>query len=405
MRHIMHIDMNAFFASVEQSVNPKLRGKPVAVIGSGKRTVVTTASYEARACGVKTGMTVYEAQKLCPQVVLVVGNNQRYTDTCTKLVELYHAYTPTVEVYSIDEVFLDMTGAAADGAGLKTVAQAIKKQIRERFRLTCSIGIAPNKLLAKLASDMQKPDGLVVIAPDDVPRIMAHLPVDDLCGIGRRMREHLFYMGITTCGELAACPVERLTHRFGVVGEYLHHMARGEDSHPVVTPAEMPDDKSVGHSMTVDHDVSNPDEMERLLLQLAEKVGRRMRHHHCTGRTVALTVRYADFTTFCRRKTVPDFIYASYDLYLVARDILRAVKPRQAVRLLGISISSLARDVLQLPLLEVDRKKLNVTAALDAINNKYGEFTVTWARLMDKYEHAGVISPAWKPAGVKRVEF
>jgi DNA polymerase-4 len=402
---IMHIDMNAFFAGVEQSVNPALRGKPIGVIGSGKRTVVTTASYEARAFGVRTGMTVYEAHKLCPQIILVVGNNQRYTDTCTKLVELYHSYTPLVEVYSIDECFLDMVGAKKNIEELRPVALAIKKAIVSRFKLTCSIGIAPNKLVAKLASDMEKPDGLVLIRPADIPRVMERLPVEDLCGIGRKMREHLFYMGITTCGELARTPVERLKKRFGVVGEYLHHMALGEDTSPVVTVDQTPADKSVGHSMTIDHDVADRDEMETCLLQLSEKVGRRMRKNHFTGRTVALTVRYTDFTSFTKRKSIPEFLYNGYDIYLVAREILLGTDLKMPVRLLGVSVANLAQDVLQLPLLEDEQKKIKATDALDAINNKYGEFTVTRARLLEQYEHAGVIAPSWKPAGVKRVEF
>jgi DNA polymerase IV len=402
---IMHIDMNAFFAGVEQSVNPALRGKPIGVIGSGKRTVVTTASYEARAFGVKTGMTVYEARKLCPRIILVVGNNQRYTDTCTKLVELYHSYTPVVEVYSIDECFLDMAGTAKNIEELKPVALAIKKAIVDRFHLTCSIGIAPNKLVAKLASDMQKPNGLVLIRQEDIPGVMEHLPVQDLCGIGRKMREHLFYMGITTCGELSRAPVERLKHRFGVVGEYLHYMALGQDNSPVVTLDQTPADKSVGHSMTIDHDVAGRDEMETYLLQLSEKVGRRMRKNHFTGRTVALTVRYADFTSFTKRKSVPEFLYNSSDIYLVARQMLQEVKLKMPVRLLGVSVANLAQDVLQLPLLENEQKKIKATNALDAINDKFGEHTVTRARLLEQYRPGGVISPSWKPAGAKRVEF
>src|SRR5574337_960084 len=190
-RIIMHIDMNAFFASVEQQNNPALRGKPIAVIGSQERTVITTSSYEARAYGVKTGMTKYEAKRLCPHIILVAGNTNRYTDTCRRLVEIYRQYTPIVEVYSIDEAFLDITGSIPLFGGAGIIARKIKKDIRERLgRLTCSIGIAHNKLLAKLAGNMKKPDGLVIISQENLEKLLEQLPVKELWGIGSRLESH-----------------------------------------------------------------------------------------------------------------------------------------------------------------------------------------------------------------------
>src|SRR5512140_889087 len=185
-RTIMHIDMNACFASVEQQANPELRGKPIAVIGRG-RTVVTTASYEARAFGVKTGMNTWQARQACPQVIFVIGDNRKYTHTSAEIMEMIHDYTPLVEVFSIDEAWLDVTHSLSLFGSAENIAHLLKARIRHRFGITCSIGIAPNKLLAKLASEMKKPDGLTIIPPAEVSRILEQMPVKELCGIGRKL--------------------------------------------------------------------------------------------------------------------------------------------------------------------------------------------------------------------------
>lgn len=212
-RVIMHLDANAFFASVEQQANPELRGKPIAVIGRG-RTIVTTASYEARAFGVKTGMNTWQAKQACPHIIFVVGDNRKYTYTSAEIMKMMLDYTPLVEVFSIDEAWMDTTHSLAIFGSAENIAYQLKARIRHRFGITCSIGIAPNKLLAKLASDMKKPDGLTVIPPEEVPHILEQMPVQELCGIGKKMERHLLMMGIRTCGELGRYPVERLTRKF-----------------------------------------------------------------------------------------------------------------------------------------------------------------------------------------------
>ncbi len=415
-RVIMHIDMDAFFASVEQRVDPRLLGRPVAVTGSQKRTIITTASYEARAFGVKTGMTKGEAKRLCPWLVFVQANNRRYTDTCTRLVELYKHYSPLVEVYSVDEVFMDVTGIAGLSNGAIGMATEIRRRIKDTFGITCSIGLAPNKLLAKLASDMKKPDGLVVIRDHrEAGKVLRDLPVGDVAGIGPRLEKNLGDMGIKTCGELAGVPVRTLKNRFGVVGEKLHLMARGLDDSPVVPVGQEPDVKSVGHSMTLPRDVYNPETLERYILQLSEMVGRRLRRGQYAGRTVTLTIRYRDFHTFSRRKTVTEHVSDGFEVCHLAVSILRSFRLKKAVRLVGVSVSNLA-TVDQLPLLKKDRAKRDLVHALDTINDRYGEFTVARGRLLapvngnghngngNGHGH-GVISPAWRPNGVKRVEY
>lgn len=405
-KSIMHIDMNAFFASVEQQVNPALRRKPVAVIGSNERTVVTTASYEARAYGVKTGMTKYEAKRLCPHIILVPGDTSRYTDTCRRLVEIYQHYTPVVEVYSIDEAFLDITGSIPLFGNVETLAKRIKMDIRKNLgRLTSSIGIAPNKLLAKLGSDMKKPDGLVIIQQKDVNKLMEHLPVKELCGIGQQIESHLASLGIKTCGELGRTSIQVLRNRFGVIGERLKLMAQGVDENPVISMEHEPDAKSVGHSMTLDKDVSDRETLEQHILQLSEMVGRRLRRGGYLGRTITLTLRYADFSTFTRRSTARIYTNNSIDVYLYAKDIFHAIRLQQPVRLIGVSVCNLIKNVAQIPLFRTDRVKQAATRAMDEINDRYGDFCITWGTLTERYHHKGVISPSWRPNGIKSVNF
>ena len=268
-RAILHVDMDAFFASVEQRVNPALRGRPVAVCGANARTVILTASYEARAYGVKTGMMLHEAKALCPGLILVPGDHARYTDICRQLVAICRDYTPAVELFSVDEAFLDVTDSLALFGGAEAIARAIKARVRGELGLTASVGIAPNKLLAKLASGLNKPDGLVMVAPPDVPALLERLPVQELCGIGPALTRQLAELGIATCGALGRAPLYLLTARFGVIGRTLSAMGRGEDDAPLVPIEAEPEAKSVGHSMTLERDVRTPAELERTLLQLS----------------------------------------------------------------------------------------------------------------------------------------
>jgi DNA polymerase-4 len=403
-RTILHLDMNAFFASVEQQANPRLRGRPIAVTGSSARTVITTASYEARACGVRTGMTVYEARRACPELILVVANNRKYTHTSARIMAMFADFTPLVEVFSIDEAFLDVTGSLRLFGDAQRIAHLIKERIRDAFGLTCSIGIAPNKLLAKLASEMKKPDGLTIIRPAEVARLLDTVPIKELCGIGGKTAQALALYGIRTCGDLGRFPVDILRKRFGVIGEKLHLMGRGIDESPIVPAEEAPEVKSVGHSMTLERDIVAREVILRYLLQLAEMVGSRARRHRVEGKTVTLTIRYADFTTFSRQATGLTFTNRSDEIYKAAVGILDAIVLAQPVRLLGVRLSSLRHHGEQLPLFADERKKALSTAAMDDINNRYGEFMVTYGSLVGEAQGSGVISPAWRPGGVRRVE-
>jgi DNA polymerase-4 len=376
------------------------------LIGSNGRTVITTASYEARKYGVKTGMAIWEAKRQCPQIILVVGDNRKYTYTSTQIFNMMLDYTPLVEVFSIDEAFLDVTHSLQIFGTPERIVYLLKARIKESFGLTCSVGIAPNKLLAKLASDMKKPDGLTLIGRDDVSRVIDPLPIKDLCGIGSRMEQKLNLLGIRTIGELGRFPVDILKRKFGVVGQHLHDMGLGIDNSPVVPASDQDRVKSVGHSMTLKQDIFRRQDILRYLLQLSEMVGRRARRYSVSGKTVSLNVRYADFyTSWGKQKTLSKPINQSNDIYQAAIDILDTVELQQPVRLLGIRLTNLQHRIEQLPLFQQERKKALMVQAMDAANNRYGDFTVTFGSLLDTEEKGShVISPAWRPDGIRCVE-
>jgi DNA polymerase-4 len=406
-RIILHVDMNAFFASVEQSANPALRGKPIAVVGGGGRTVITTSSYEARAKGVKTGMAIWEGKRVCPELIIVVGDNRKYTYTSTKINDIFRTYTPEVEAFSIDESWLDVTHSLGIFGSAVNIAYQIKARISHSFGITCSIGIAPNKLLAKLASDMQKPDGLTVIEPENVTQILERMPIKELCGIGRKMERHLNMMSIYTCGELGRCDEARLTRKFGIIGKRLKELGQGIDNSPVIQFGEEDDVKSVGHSRTLERDIYDPEDIRRFLLQLSEMVGSRARRYNVSGKTVHLYVRYADFfSSWGKQSTLKNYINLSDEIYKAALSILDSVELEQPVRLLGVTLSNLKHQAEQLPLFEEERKKLFATQAMDKINDRFGTMAVTFGSLLPGREKAGshVIPPSWRPDGVKNID-
>jgi len=392
--------MDAFFASVEQKTNPRLRGKPIGVIGSNKRTVITTASYEARKFGVKTGMNIWEAKKACPQLILVIGTNSRYTHTCTGLSELYKRYTPDVEIYSVDEAFLDVTTTHHLFGGPEEIGRSIKQSVREIFGINCTVGIGPNILVAKLASDLGKPDGLKWISPESIGKELEDLPVKELWGIGSRINDRLGLLGIRTCGELGRAPSSLLRNKFGIYGETLKAMGLGVCNRPIQTGPE--EAKSIGHSMTLPRDIGERKEIEAHLLDLSEKVGRRARRHEYLGKTISLIIRYADFETFSRQSKLPRFTNDTHVIYEGAMRLIDAIRLRNKIRLLGVCLSTLIRDPHQIPLIEGERKRKAILKAMDYLNDRFGECHITWgSRFMDE-KAAGVISPSWRPSGVKR---
>ena len=404
-RVILHIDMNAFFASVEQQANPDLQGKPVAVVGSGHRTVITTASYEARRFGVKTGMAIWEGKRACPELIIVVGNNKKYTDASRQIIGMMRQYTPLVEVFSIDEAFLDVTHSHALFGTAETIAHQLKALIRQELGLTGSVGIAPNKLLAKLASDMQKPDGLTVIAPDRIKTVLESVAIGDLCGIGKKLERRLNLLGIRNCGQLGRFPEEILSRKFGIIGPRLRQMGQGIDDSPVLATEGDEQVKSVGHSMTLHKDIDTRQDILRYLLQLAEMVGRRARRYGVSGRTVSIYIRFADFFTNIQKQiTLGSYINLSNDIYRSAVRLLDSMELSQPVRLLGVCLSNLEYQEQQPSLFAEERRKEQLTRAMDAVNDRFGDFKVTFGSMLHTEEKGShVISPAWRPEGIRSV--
>lgn len=405
-RTILHLDLNAFFASVEQQANPELQGKAIAVVGGSGRTVITTSSYEARAKGVKTGMAIWEGKRACPELIIVVGDNRKYTYTSSRIMQMMQDYTPDVEVFSIDEAWLDVTRSLSIFGTAERIAHLLKARILQSFGLKCSIGIAPNKLLAKLASDMKKPDGLTIILPEDVSRIMERLPIQELCGIGKKMQRHMNLLSIYTCGELGRCDEARLTRKFGVLGKVYKAMGQGIDNSPVIPLEESDDVKSVGHSMTLRHDIDRREDILKYLLQLSEMVGRRARRYEVSGKTVHLHIRFADFYSGVgKQTTIGSYINLSEDIYKTAVSILATLELPQPIRQLGVRLTNLKYAAEQLSLFREVQKKSDAIKAMDSVNDRYGEFKVTFGSLLSAEEKGShVISPAWRPDGIRNVD-
>ena len=380
-RLILHIDMDAFFISVEQRDNPALLGKPAAVCGSLSRSVVTSATYEARPYGVRAGMSTQEAKRRCPQLILVAGNHSKYTETSARIFTILKKYTPMVEVASIDEAYLDMTQSLLLFKSPLQIAQSVKDQIRESEQLTCSIGVAPNKLLAKLGSGLKKPNGLVVIRKEDVEEILKDLPVSKLYGIGPKLTETLNSIGIFTCSQLGKFPVSILSKRFGAIGEGLHEMGLGLDTNPVIPFDEEEDAKSISHSVTLEEDTSDPNILNKVLLQLSERVSRRMRKEGFYGKRIAITVRYSDFFTFSKQKTLSKWMNSGNEIFKHSLEIFESISHPKPIRLLGVGMSLLKKEWCQLDLFEKRDKKDKMLRAMDRVNERFGDWTLTWAGL------------------------
>lgn len=394
VRRIIHVDMNAFYASCHQAQNPDWRGKPLVVAGDPERRrgIVLTASYEARRYGVKTAMPVGQARRLCPQGIFIPPDHGLYLGYSRRILEVLFNYTPLVEPYSIDEAWLDVTGSERLYGTAEDIGRAVQRRIREELGIPCSVGISVNKYLAKMASERLKPNGFTVLSPADIPRKIWPLPVDEMVGVGKKLAPRLREMGACTIGRLAAMPVSQLAARFGLIGETLHRLAHGQDDSPV-DPSSLNGTRSLGHSLTLPRDIDDPEDVARVLLALSEQVGRRLRQHGYLARTVTLTVRDHNFTTFSRSRTLFEATFLTETIYRTATDIYRcSCEPRRKIRLLGVSVSNLLPDpgYRQLCLFGRSEERLvRLTMAADGLRNRYGETVLQRARLCEKKDKTG----------------
>ena len=391
-RIILHVDMDAFFASVEQKERPWLKGKPVIVGGDPRKRhgVVSAASYPARKYGVEAGMPLPLARKLCPHATFVILRDiEKYSYVSSQLVKIFYHFTPAVEPFSIDEAFLDITGCQRLFGTPHQLAQKLKNEIRNELELSCSVGIASNKLLAKLASSLNKPNGLTIISKDQIKNTLYPLKVGKLWGIGEKTCNVLSKFGIRTVGDLASFPVEVLKDQFGKVGEYLHLIANGVDDSPVLVKSPL--EKSMGHEHTLPKDTNDPDEISSVLLSLSSMVARRLRRKGLQGRTITLKLRYSDFVTLTRSETIPKPTDSEHKIYRLAKGLASGLKAQSAcldlgirkVRLLGVSVSNLVRDrfssQIPLPFPEFYDQKRDVYLAMDKIKDRFGEDSIAWA--------------------------
>ncbi len=381
-RWIMHVDMDAFFASVEQRDHEEYRGKPVIVGGLSSRGVAATASYEARRFGVHSAMPMAAAKKRCPQGIFVQGNHAHYREVSAQIFAIFARFSPLVEALSIDEAFLDITGMGQLAASPKAYAQRIKQAIYEETGLVASVGIAPNKFLAKLASDLQKPDGLVIIPPDRVREILWPLPIRRLWGVGKKTAEKLQNMGYETVGQIAQAEQSGLQKAFGPkLAAQLAALANGQDDRKVEPMREA---KSIGKEITFPEDLRSLEQAEHELLELAEKVGWRLRIAGVQARTVQLKVRLGDFTTYTRSRTLSEATCYDEVLYATAKDLLRELKITSGFRLLGVTGTGF--ELFGQASLFTDPKKERLYHAIDAIKKRYGEGVLTKAQLVNKHK-------------------
>ena len=376
MRFIVHIDMDAFFASVEKLDNPDLKDKPVIVGGLGKRGVVATASYEARRYGIKSAMPILKARKLCPDGIYLPPRFERYREISKKIQQILLSYTPKIEPISLDEAFLDLT-ETVDSFDL-AVAKAAKIQIeiKEKLGLTCSVGVAPNKFLAKLASDMRKPNGFTVIRKEEIEDVLRDLPISRMWGVGRITEKKLNDMGVKTIGELKKIPKSRLKDAFGKQGENLYRLARGIDESPVEPYHPV---KSISQEMTFDEDIKDSEKIKLYIARLSEEVGEALRKKGLRARTVKIKVRFSDFTTITRQLSFDIPTSSTGMIRSLARKLFEEkVAGHKKVRLIGVGVSNLTgKKEGQLYLFPKAEEKLEkIDYLLDMIRERFGKNSI-----------------------------
>jgi len=382
-RQILHVDMDAFYASVEQRDDPTLRGKPVIVGGPSKRGVVSAASYEARPFGVRSAMPMVEALRRCPDAIVVGGGMKRYAEASEQIFAVFRRYSPLVQGLSLDEAFIDVTASQAlfgDGA---TIAERIRKDIRDEVRLPASAGVAPSKFVAKIASDLDKPDGLVVVKEGEVASFLAPLSIDRMWGIGPRAASHLREHGFETMGDLAQADEGRLERILGSWGKTVRRLAQGIDEREVVVGGAA---KSIGAEQTFEKDLTKRVDVERHLLAQSRRIARRLVKAGLCGSVVVTKLKYADFTQRTRQRRLPEPVDDTDTIYEAAVSLLdRFPRGVDRVRLTGVAVSDL-RDGPPPPVLFPDEKKLRrekVHRAVVELESRFGVKGLTRAALLE----------------------
>ncbi|MCC2249155.1 DNA polymerase IV [Virgibacillus sp. AGTR] len=377
-RVIFHIDMNCFYASVEMAYNPKLKGRPVAIAGNPeeRRGIVVTSSYEARAKGVKTTMNLWKAKKLCPELIVLRPNFERYRTASREIFKMLSEITPFVQPVSIDEGYMDVTESKGMGTPLD-IAANLQKRIARELDLPCSIGIAPNKFLAKMASDMKKPMGITVLRKREMPSMLWPLPIEEMYGVGGKTATKLKGIGIETIGDLARGNVYELKQILGINGERLKNRANGVDQRPV-DPDAVYEFKSIGNSKTLPQDTTDETEIRALMHYLAENVARRLKRKQAVGRSIQVMIRYHDRKTITRSKKLRNYIESKEDILIIANELLQKHWNLEPIRLLGITVQDVEEKqniAQQLDLFSYEKVagKEKLYKTINELSEKYGK--------------------------------
>ncbi|MEM7629642.1 MAG: DNA polymerase IV [Planctomycetota bacterium] len=385
-RGILHVDMDAFFASVEQRDNPELRGKPVLVGGAGRRGVVAAASYEARRFGCRSAMPTAVALRNCPHAVVVRGSYETYKEVSAQVMSILESCTPLVQPVSIDEAFCDVTGSVQLLGEPSAIARRIRSDVRAQTGLTCSVGVAPNKFLAKLASDLDKPDGLTIITRETVRTVLDPLPVSRLWGVGPAAQQRLARLGLRTIGDIAGAEHQTLLQALGDFGAHVHTLALGLDDRPVTPDREA---KSISHEQTFGENLADPDAVRAVLLDQAEQVARRLRRHGRLARTVTVKIRFGDFETVTRSRTLDEAGDSTRAIAHAARGLFdQWARQFRSVRLIGVGVSQLGDPAGAAPQLglfdaETSERSRAVDRATDAIADRFGPRAVQRAGALE----------------------
>lgn len=384
----MHVDMDAFFASVEQLDAPQLRGKCLVVGGSSPRGVVAAASYEARKYGIHSAMPMYKARQKCSDLVIVPPRRKRYSELSHRIMAILGSFSPLVEPLSIDEAYADVTGCSRLYGTADQIGVAVKTKIQEETRLTCSVGIAPNKFLAKIASDYHKPDGLTVIQPDQMAAFIETLPIGKVPGVGAKARQKLLAMGIETLGAVNHLDRRTLVRHFGKFGHRLHQLARGIDDSPVSPDGPA---KSVSSEITLEHNTRDRQILERHLLAQAQTVARQLRKHQVVARVVTLKIKTADFKRHTRSQTLARPVRSSDSLYRIAAALLASQTLSEPVRLIGLAAAGLQPETMPVQQNLFDTvgnrqhgKWEKVDRAMDEVTQRYGHRFVVRGESTDR---------------------
>ena len=382
---ILHMDMDAFFASVEQLDDASLRGRPVVVGGQSDRGVVAAASYEARQFGIHSAMPIFQARQKCSALVIVPPRRKRYATLSRKIMTILETFSPLVEPISIDEAFVDISGCGRLSGSPMEIGLAIKARILSQVGLSCSVGVAPAKFLAKIASDMDKPDGLTIIDPDQVHGFIAQLAIQKVPGVGARAKEQLRAMGIGTLGQIRQCPEDRLVRKLGKFGHRLIALAHGRDDSPV-TPFRKT--KSISTETTLHRDTRDRNALCAFLLSQSQSVAAEMRRKKFKARTITLKLKTADFKSHSKSRTLPRPVQSADPIYRVAVELLSDFSLTQSVRLVGVGASGLLPESapVQAELFSGGQERHNhkwdkVDRAMDAVNHRFGERAVARGKL------------------------